>query len=96
MNIIFLKTFKTVYQLFNQLLHTESISFKGEPLQGLQLMGMLETRVLDFENLIITSVNENILPKNSTQNTFIPFDVKLDFGLANIQRKRCYFLVSFL
>jgi len=91
----FLKTFKTIHQLFNQLLNTESISFKGEPLQGLQLMGMLETRVLDFENVIITSVNENILPKSSTQNTFIPFDVKLDFGLPTYREKDAIFSYHF-
>jgi len=91
----FLKTFKTIHQLFNQLLTTESISFKGEPLQGLQLMGMLETRVLDFENVVITSVNENILPKNSTQNTFIPFDVKIDFGLPTYKEKDAIFSYHF-
>ena len=91
----FLKTFKTIYQLFNQLLQTESISFKGEPLQGLQLMGMLETRVLDFENVIITSVNENILPRNSSQNSFIPFDVKLDFGLPTYREKDAIFSYHF-
>ena len=91
----FLKTFKTIHQLFNQLLSTESISFKGEPLQGLQLMGMLETRVLDFENVIITSVNENILPKNSSQNSFIPFDVKLDFGLPTYREKDAIFSYHF-
>lgn len=91
----FLKTFKTIHQLFNQLLNTESISFKGEPLQGLQLMGMLETRVLDFENIIITSVNENILPKNSVQNTFIPFDVKLEFGLPTYREKDAIFSYHF-
>ncbi len=91
----FLKTFKTIHQLFNQLLNTESISFKGEPLQGLQLMGMLETRVLDFENVIITSVNENILPKNSSQNTFIPFDVKIEFGLPTYREKDAIFSYHF-
>lgn len=91
----FLKTFKTIHQLFNQLLNTETISFKGEPLQGLQLMGMLETRVLDFENVIITSVNENILPKNSAQNTFIPFDVKLEFGLPTYREKDAIFSYHF-
>ncbi|WP_347172688.1 PD-(D/E)XK nuclease family protein [Polaribacter uvawellassae] len=91
----FLKTFKTIHQLFNQLLNTESISFKGEPLQGLQLMGMLETRVLDFENVIITSVNENILPKNSAQNTFIPFDVKIEFGLPTYREKDAIFSYHF-
>lgn len=91
----FLKTFKTIHQLFNQLLNIESISFKGEPLKGLQLMGMLETRVLDFENVIITSVNENILPKNSAQNTFIPFDVKLEFGLPTYREKDAIFSYHF-
>ncbi len=91
----FLKTFKTIHQLFIQLINTETISFKGEPLHGLQLMGMLETRVLDFENVIITSVNENILPKNSTQNTFIPFDVKLDFGLPTYREKDAIFSYHF-
>jgi ATP-dependent helicase/nuclease subunit B len=91
----FLKTFKTIHQLFNQLITVETISFKGEPLQGLQLMGMLETRVLDFENVIITSVNENILPKNSSQNTFIPFDVKLDFGLPTYREKDAIFSYHF-
>ncbi|WKD85178.1 hypothetical protein KCTC32516_00517 [Polaribacter huanghezhanensis] len=91
----FLKTFKTIHQLFIQLLNTESISFKGEPLQGLQLMGMLETRVLDFENVIITSVNENILPKNSSQNTFIPFDVKIEFSLPTYREKDAIFSYHF-
>lgn len=91
----YLKTLKTIHQLFNQLIQSESISFKGEPLQGLQLMGMLETRVLDFENVIITSVNENILPKGSAQNSFIPFDVKLEFGLPTYKEKDAIFSYHF-
>tara|TARA_B100000768_G_scaffold115873_1_gene107240 strand:- start:330 stop:1565 length:1236 start_codon:yes stop_codon:yes gene_type:complete len=50
-------------------------------------MGMLETRVLDFENVIITSVNENIIPSNSTQNSFIPFDIKVEYGLPTYREK---------
>jgi ATP-dependent helicase/nuclease subunit B len=91
----YLKTLKTIHQLFNQLIQSESISFKGEPLQGLQLMGMLETRVLDFENVIITSVNENVLPKGGGQNSFIPFDVKLEFNLPTYREKDAIFSYHF-
>ena len=72
---------KTLSQFFKQLISSESLSFQGEPLRGLQLMGMLETRVLDFENVILISTNEGVLPANAQQNSFIPFDVKLAFGL---------------
>jgi len=91
----YLKTLKTIHQLFNQLIQSESISFQGEPLQGLQLMGMLETRVLDFENVIITSVNENVLPKGGGQHSFIPFDVKLEFNLPTYREKDAIFSYHF-
>ena len=86
---------KTLYQFFNQVIIAETLSFQGEPLQGLQLMGMLETRVLDFENVIITSVNEGILPGNSAQNSFIPFDVKVEFGLPTYREKDAIFSYHF-
>ncbi|MGY0408565.1 MAG: PD-(D/E)XK nuclease family protein, partial [Polaribacter sp.] len=56
---------KTLSMFFRHLITSETLSFQGEPLKGLQLMGMLETRVLDFENIILTSINEGILPANS-------------------------------
>jgi len=86
---------KTVYQFFKQLITSETISFQGEPLQGLQLMGMLETRVLNFENVIITSVNEGVLPGNASQNSFIPFDVKVAFGLPTYREKDAIFSYHF-
>ena len=86
---------KTIHHFFNQMISLENISFQGEPLQGLQLMGMLETRVLDFENIIITSVNENILPANSTQNSFIPFDVKIEFGIPTYREKDAIYAYHF-
>ena len=86
---------KMVSQFFRQLIQSESLSFQGEPLQGLQLMGMLETRVLDFENVIITSVNEGILPANSQQSSFIPFDVKVQFGLPTYREKDAIFSYHF-
>ncbi|WP_417428964.1 PD-(D/E)XK nuclease family protein [Halpernia sp.] len=67
--------------LINHLVNTESIDFKGEPLQGLQVMGLLETRLLNFENIILLSVNEGKLPLGNSQNTYLPFDVRREFDL---------------
>ena len=86
---------KTLSQFFRQLIASENLSFQGEPLKGLQLMGMLETRVLDFENIILTSANEGVLPANSQQNSFIPFDVKIEFGLPTYREKDAIFSYHF-
>ena len=67
--------------LMNQLVNSENLDFQGEPLEGLQFMGLLETRLLDFENIILLSVNEGKLPLGNTQNTYLPFDVRKNFGL---------------
>lgn len=77
----FVDNYKTLTQLFNQLLQSESISFVGEPLVGLQLLGMLETRLLDFEHIILTSVNEGTLPLGRQENTLIPFDFRKMYKL---------------
>ncbi len=86
---------KTLAQFFKQLITSENLSFQGEPLKGLQLMGMLETRVLDFENIILASANEGILPANNQQNSFIPFDVKVQFGLPTYREKDAIFSYHF-
>ena len=86
---------KTLSQFFKQLISSENLSFQGEPLKGLQLMGMLETRVLDFENIILASINEGILPASSQQNSFIPFDVKVEFGLPTYREKDAIFSYHF-
>lgn len=86
---------KILSQFFKQLISSESLSFQGEPLKGLQLMGMLETRVLDFENIILASANEGILPASSQQNSFIPFDVKIEFGLPTYREKDAIFSYHF-
>ena len=86
---------KTLSLFFRQLVGSESLSFQGEPLKGLQLMGMLETRVLDFENIILASANEGVLPASSQQNSFIPFDVKVEFGLPTYREKDAIFSYHF-
>ncbi len=94
-NFNYIKNLKTLQQFFKQLIQAESLSFQGEPLQGLQLMGVLETRVLDFENVILTSINEGILPGNHQQNSFIPFDAKIAFGLPTHKEKDALFSYHF-
>lgn len=72
---------ETLEILINQHVNTESIDFQGEPLRGLQIMGLLETRLLNFENVIMLSVNEGKLPLGNSQNTYIPFDIRRFFDL---------------
>ncbi|MDY3528774.1 PD-(D/E)XK nuclease family protein [Riemerella anatipestifer] len=67
--------------LVNQMVSAESVDFQGEPLSGLQVMGLLETRLLNFENIILLSTNEGKLPLGNSQNTYLPFDVRKNFGL---------------
>ncbi|MCB0820763.1 MAG: PD-(D/E)XK nuclease family protein, partial [Bacteroidetes bacterium] len=73
--------FKTFNALFRQQLRSATLPFVGEPLEGLQIMGLLEARNLDFKNLIMLSVNENVVPKAKTNNSFIPLDIAVGFGL---------------
>ncbi len=72
---------ETLEVLFNQLINSETLDFQGEPLQGLQVMGLLETRLLNFENIIMLSVNEGKLPLGNSQNTYLPFDVRKNHQL---------------
>ena len=76
-----IKNMRTFQYLFNRLLHQERLSFEGEPLEGLQIMGMLETRLLDFDHVIITSMNEGVIPHGRNDRSIIPFELKKHFGL---------------
>lgn len=91
----YINDLNTLYQFYQQILASESMSFRGEPLQGLQVMGMLESRVLDFDNVIITSVNEGIIPEGKKQNSFIPFDIKVKFDLTTYKDKDAIFSYHF-
>lgn len=86
---------KTLYNTFKQIVRTATLPFYGEPLMGLQVMGMLETRTLDFENVILLSCNEDILPSGKSVNTFIPFDLKYHFGLPTYGDKDAIFAYHF-
>jgi len=91
----YLNSLKALKFLFNDLVSNEQIDFKGEPLGGLQIMGVLESRTLDFETVILTSVNEGILPAGKNQNSFIPYAIKKEFGLPTYKEKDAIYTYHF-
>jgi RecB family exonuclease len=95
LQVNYITDLKTLRRIIQQLLAGASIPFFGEPLKGLQIMGVLETRTLDFENVILISVNENILPSGKSANTFIPFDLKRYFKLPVYQDKDAVYAYHF-
>lgn len=90
-----IRSIATLFSLYRELIKGETLDFKGEPLQGLQIMGMLESRVLDFETVIITSVNEGVLPAGKSNNSFIPFDVKVENKLPTYKEKDAVYTYHF-
>jgi hypothetical protein len=78
-----------------QFINSGNIAFSGEPLKGLQIMGMLESRTLDFDNIIMLSVNEDIIPKAKSHNSFIPFDIRKEFKLMTYEDKEAVFAYHF-
>lgn len=91
----FIKDLKSLQSLYRELLSSETLDFQGEPLEGLQIMGMLESRNLDFETVIITSVNEGILPSGKSNNSFIPFDLKIYSNLPTYKEKDAVYTYHF-
>ena len=75
----------THLRLIDRTLQGISVPFRGEPLQGLQVMGPLETRALDFKNLIILSANEGMFPRRSVSASFIPPELRKGFGLPTYE-----------
>jgi len=86
---------ETLYAIYKQVIDLAEVSFEGEPLNGLQIMGVLESRVLDFETVIITSMNEGKLPAGKSQNSFIPYDVKRELGLPTFKEKDAIYTYHF-
>ena len=76
-----INSIKTLHNLYREIIKNEKVPFSGEPLKGLQIMGLLESRLLDFETVIISSLNEGILPVGNNASTFIPFDVRIQHEL---------------
>ncbi|WP_299776470.1 PD-(D/E)XK nuclease family protein [uncultured Formosa sp.] len=91
----YFQSISSLHQVYKELLSSETLDFQGEPLQGLQIMGMLESRVLDFETVIISSVNEGVLPAGKSNNSFIPLDVKLENNLPTFKEKDAVYTYHF-
>lgn len=77
----------TLRRLLRNVLGTTSIPFHGEPAVGLQVMGLLETRNLNFRHILMLSVNEGMLPKSVSNTSFIPYHLREAFGLTTIRHK---------
>lgn len=85
----------TLKRLLNRLLCATNIPFHGEPAIGMQVMGVLETRNLDFRNLIMLSLNEGQLPKAGGESSFIPYNLRKAFGMTTIEHKNSVYAYYF-
>ncbi|MCE7067226.1 PD-(D/E)XK nuclease family protein [Dyadobacter sp. CY326] len=80
-------TLRTLRSFMFELIRQTKIPFSGEPISNLQIMGMLETRALDFERIIILSVNEGMIPQAKRQHSLIPYDAAQAVGLPTHQHQ---------
>ena len=86
---------ETLRRMLCRLLATSNIPFHGEPAIGMQVMGVLETRNLDFRNLIMLSLNEGQLPKAGGDSSFIPYNLRKAFGMTTIEHKNAVYAYYF-
>ncbi len=86
---------RTLSSLFMRLISSQTLPFHGEPVVGLQIMGLLETRNLDFKNIILLSANEGNLPRNNNENSFIPHNLRRAFGLMLIEHRNSVYAYNF-
>lgn len=91
----FVSEIRSVQKLCLQVLKNETVPFYGEPLKGLQILGMLESRALDFKNIIILSVNEDVLPKGNNMQSLIPYDLKRYYQLPTYRETDAVFAHHF-
>lgn len=85
----------TLRRLLRQVLSSTSIPFHGEPAIGMQVMGLLESRNIDFRNLLMMNVGEGILPKKSDDTSFIPYNLRESFGLTTMRHRVSVFAYYF-
>lgn len=77
----------TLLRLVSQLIQATSVPFHGEPIEGIQVMGVLETRNLDFQHLILLSCNEGNMPRGVNDTSFIPYTIRKAYELTTIDHK---------
>lgn len=85
----------TLKRLISKVLTTSNIPFHGEPAIGMQVMGVLETRNLDFRNIVLLSLNEGQLPKAGGESSFIPYNLRKAFGMTTIEHKNAVYAYYF-
>jgi CRISPR/Cas system-associated exonuclease Cas4 (RecB family) len=86
---------RTYSQLLEQIIRSTNIPFDGEPLEGMQVVGFLETRPIDFKRVIMLSLNEGVFPKKSIAPSFIPQNLRLGFGLPSQEYRDAIFAYYF-
>lgn len=86
---------ETYIRILDKILRNQSVPFTGEPLAGIQIMGILETRALDFRNIIMLSVNEGVLPTVTSGSSFIPYSIREAFGLPVINHQESVYAYHF-
>ena len=85
----------TLFYLIDRLTASAIVPFTGEPLQGVQVMGLLETRSLDFENVVILSMNERVFPRRRSINSFIPNYIRRAHGMSTIEQQEAIISYNF-
>ncbi len=88
-------SFSLLRNLYSQLSAGQKLNFVGAPLEGLQILGVLETRAIDFDNVLVAGVNEGVLPGQSEQSSWIPYEVKKAFGLPTQDERDAIFTYHF-
>ena len=85
----------TLQRLISQIIQSTSIPFHGEPAEGIQIMGVLETRNLDFDHVLLLSCNEGNLPRGINDTSFIPYNLRKAYGLTTVDHKVAIFSYYF-
>lgn len=86
---------RSFLRLFRQVVKAQKIPFSGEPLRGLQVMGVLETRNLDFKNVFILSLNEGAFPSFSNKGSYVPFTIRKAYGLPTVEHQDAMYAYLF-
>ena len=94
-NYHFVENLNTLQKIYIRIAQRNAVPFYGEPLQGLQILGVLETRNLDFKQIILLSANEGFLPSAKNYSTLIPYDLKVSFGIPTFHEKEAVYAYNF-
>ncbi len=85
----------TFFYLIDRFMSASTVSLQGEPLEGLQVMGILETRCLDFKNIIIPSMNERVFPRKHFSRSFIPYNIRKGYRMSTIEHQESMYAYYF-